>query len=83
MKINAIIVKPGFTVIVAFCYICLFRTPAITILKVDGCEDCVQENRLPLRRPGGLAPSHWAILVIFLKKKKNILTPFEYYSAHF
>ena len=46
---HAIIVMQGFTVIAAFCYnICLFRNPAITILKVVGGEDCVQENKLPL-----------------------------------
>ena len=67
MKMRNIIVKQGFTVIVAFCYnICLFKNPVITILKVVGCEDCVQENKLPLWGPGGKA-----LLQFFLKKTKQ------------
>ena len=48
MKMHGIIVKQVFAVIVAFCYnICLFKNPAITILKVVGCEDCARENKPP------------------------------------
>ena len=66
---NAIIVKQGFAVIVAFCYIYLFRYPVIKILKVVGSEDCVQENKLPLWGPGGETSSSWAILAIYSEKK--------------
>ena len=66
---HSIIIKQGFAVIVAFCYICLFRNPVITILKVVGCENCEQENKLPLWEPEGKAPSRWAILAIFFRKK--------------
>ena len=76
MKMNAILVKQGFAVIVALCYICLFRNPVTTILKVVGCEDCVQENKLPQWGPGGEAPGRWATLAIFFQKKIAILTPF-------
>ena len=69
MKMHGIIVKQGFAVIVAFCYsICLFKNRVITILKVVGCEDCVQENKLPLWGAGGKAPSRWAVLQFFQKK---------------
>ena len=71
-----IIVKQVFAVIIAFCYnICLFKNPVITVMKVVGCEDCVQENNLPLWRPGGEAPSRWAVLQFFWKKIA-ILTSF-------
>ena len=67
MKMHAIIVKQGFAVIVAFCYnICLFRSPVTTILKIVGCEDCVEENKLPRWVPG-----NWAILAIFSEKNSN------------
>ena len=59
MKKQATIVKQGFAVIIAFCYqynICLLQNPVITIMKVVGCEDCVEENKLPLWRTGGKAP---------------------------
>ena len=70
MTMQAIIVKQGFAVIVAFYYnICLFKNPVIMILKIVGCEDCGQENKLPPWRPGGEAPSRWAILAIFFGKK--------------
>ena len=39
MKMHGIIVKQGFVVVVAFCYICLFKNPVITILYVRGGED--------------------------------------------
>ena len=39
-----IIVKQGFAVVVAFCYICLFKNPAITILKVGGGSDCGEKT---------------------------------------
>ena len=57
--------------LVVFCYnICLFSNPvpAIAILKVVGCEDCVRENKLPLWGPGSEAPCCWAIFAIFWKK---------------
>ena len=47
----------------------------MTILKVVGCEDCVQDNDLPQWGPGGAAPSRWAIFAIF-QRKVAILTPF-------
>ena len=72
---HAKIVKQGFVVIVSLCYICLFRTPVITILKVVGCEDCVRENKLPQWGCVSEAPSRWAILEMF-SKKIAILTPF-------
>ena len=56
--------------------ICLFRNPVTMILKVVGCEDCVQENKLPLWGPGGKAPSGLAILAIF-SEKIAIITPFR------
>ena len=37
------------------------------ILKVVGCKDCVQENKLPLWGGWGRSPSRWAILAIFSK----------------
>ena len=40
MKMHGVIVKQGFAVVVAFCYICLFKNPVLTILKVNGGEDC-------------------------------------------
>ena len=51
----AIIVKQGLVVpvIVAFYYICLFRNPVITILKVVGCEDDVRKNNLPIGPAAG------------------------------
>ena len=77
MVVNLVIGKQGFAVIVALCFnICVFKNLVITILKVDGCEDCVRENKLPLWRPGGEALSRWAILAFFLEKIA-ILTPFE------
>ena len=49
---HTIIVKQGFAVTDAFYYnVCLFRN-CVTILKVVGSEDCVQENKLPLWGPG-------------------------------
>ena len=45
------------------------------ILKVVGCEDCVQDNNLPQWGPRGAAPSRWAIFVIF-QRNVAILTPF-------
>ena len=76
MKMYAIKVKLGFVVIVTFCYnIFLFRNLVATILKVVGCEDCVQENKLPQCGLGGEAPSRWTILAIF-SEKKAISTPF-------
>ena len=71
MKMDTIIVKQGFAVIVAFCYICLFRNPVITILKVAGCEDRERENKLSLRGPRGEAPCCWAIAAIFFEKKSR------------
>ena len=66
---HAIIVKQGFAVIVAFCYnTCLFRNPVITTLKVVGCDDCVQENKLPVWGPGGKAPAAGQFLQFFQKK---------------
>ena len=47
MKMHGIVVKQDFVVIAAFYYICLFKNPVITILKVVACEDCVRENKLP------------------------------------
>ena len=77
MKMQAIIVKQGFMVIVAFYYNhCLFRNHVLTILKVVGCEDCMQENKLPLWGPGSEAPSLWVVLSIFSEKKLAISTPF-------
>ena len=59
-------------VIAAFDYnICSFENPVITNLKDAGCEDCVQENKLPLWGPEGEASSRWAILEIFFKKKPS------------
>ena len=56
-----------------YCYnICLFQNLVITILKAVGCEDCVQDNNLPLWGPWGKALSRWAIF----QKKVAILTPF-------
>ena len=49
---HTIIVKQGFMIIVV---ICSFRNPAITILKVVGCEECVRKNKLPLWGLGGKA----------------------------
>ena len=49
MKMHSIIVQQGIAIIVVFCYnICLLKNPVITISKVVGWEDCVQENKLPL-----------------------------------
>ena len=42
--INLVIVKQGFAVIVAFCYIRLFKNLATKISKIVGCEDCVQKK---------------------------------------
>ena len=39
-----VIVKQGSAVRLGFGYICLFKNPIITILKVVGGEDCVREN---------------------------------------
>ena len=77
MKMHALyyIVKEGFAVIVAFCYdICVFKNPVIMILKVVGCEDCVQENKLPLWGPGGEATSRWAVLQFFSEKNSHFNT---------
>ena len=41
------------------------------IFKVVGSEDCVQGNNLPMWEPGGKAPSCWAILAIFQKKRSH------------
>ena len=71
IKMHVIIVKQGFAVIVAFCYICLFRNPVTTILKVAGCEDCVQENKLPLWGPLLGNSSN------FFEKKIAILMPYR------
>ena len=72
MKMHAIIDKQGFAVIIVFCYICLFGNPVITILKVVGCEDCVQEKSIItdylLWGLEGKALSRWAIFAIFRKK---------------
>ena len=54
---HTIIIKQGFMIIVVICYICSFRNPAITILKVVGSEDCVRESKLPLWGLGGKAPA--------------------------
>ena len=51
--------------------ICLLKNLEITILKVVGCEDYVQDNNLPLWGLGGEAPSRWAILAIFQKKSSH------------
>ena len=72
---HAIKVKQGFAVIQSDSswikphHFFLFRNPLITSLKVVGCEDCVQENKLPLWKPEGKAHSRCAILAIFSEKK--------------
>ena len=71
MKMHGIIVKQDFAVVVAFYYICSFKNPVITISKVVGCEDCVEENKLPLWAPGGEAPNRWKILEIFFGKNSD------------
>ena len=77
MKMLAIIVKQGFAVIVAFYYnFCLFKNPAITILKVVRCEDCERANKLPV---WGLRPQPQGNSSNFFRKKKKniaILTQF-------
>ena len=65
---SRIIVKQGFSVIVAFCYnICLFKNPLITILKAFGCEDYVRENKLPQWKP----PAAGQFLQLFLEKNSQ------------
>ena len=57
--------------------------PVITILKVVGCEDGVQENiSYPPWGPGSEAHSHWAILGIFFEKAA-ILTSFGRHFERF
>ena len=69
---HGIIVKQGFAEIVAFCYnICLLKNPAITILKVVGCEDCARENKLPLWGRRGQTPSRWAVPQFFSEKNSH------------
>ena len=67
MKMYSIIVKQGIAVIVGFCYnICLFKTLVITILKVVGCEDCVQENiSYRYRGLGAKPPAAWQLQFFF------------------
>ena len=73
MKMHGIIVHTGFRgnsgILLQLGY---FENHVITILKVVGCEDCEQKNKLPLWGPGREAPSRWAILgfFFFLKKKQ-------------
>ena len=57
-----------FTVIVAFYNICLFKNFAITILKVVGCENCLQDNNLLLWGLGGETPAAGQFLLFFRKK---------------
>ena len=45
------------------------------ILKVVGCEDCMQDNNLLQWGPGGAAPSRWANFAMY-QRKVAILTPF-------
>ena len=73
---HGIIGKQGKTVTVAFCYICLFKNPVITILKDVGCENCVRENKLSLWGSEGEAPTRWAVLAFFFSEKNIHLTPF-------
>ena len=74
---HGITVKQGFAVIVAFCYICLFKNPVKLVLKVIGCKDCVQENKLPLWGAWGVKPlASGQFLQLFRKKTIN-LTPFR------
>ena len=70
MKMHAIIIKHGFAVIVAICYISLLRNPVITIFKIVGCEDCVQENKLPCGNLGAKHPATGQFLQ-FLRKRNN------------
>ena len=71
-----IIVKMGFAIIMAFCQICLFKNSVITILKVAGCEDCVRENKFPLRGPG-------QFLQFFFSEKNNHFNAIWMHFEHF
>ena len=44
MKMHAVIFKQGLAVRVVFCYICLFRNPVITTLKVVAKIVCKRKS---------------------------------------
>ena len=86
MKMHGIIVHTGFCgnsgILLQLGY---FENHVITILKVVGCEDCEQENKLPLWGPEGEAPSRWAILgfFFFFFEKTAILRSFRRHFIRF
>ena len=68
---HAILVKQGFAINSCISLQRLLRNPAITFLKVVGCEDCVREKKLRLWGSGEETPSPWVIFAIFLGKNNH------------